>query len=409
MRIKSLSLLVSLAVLAAISSAPAAENPPAATYADWAIGPYLQSPTPTAMTICFVSDHAADVSIRVKPGAQNAWISHPAIGTLIPNTAATVWKCRLKNLAPNTAYEYSLDHTANNTKVTGKTYTFKTPSLNNTETRWIVLNDVHNRMATVDALMEHVSPHDYEFSILLGDCWNDPTWGKSGETIMKTLESFIRNLHGHEKPILYVRGNHEWRGYFADKHGYLFDLPNLDPTASRYEQNYYFSFAAGPVRFLFADCGEDGNKREELFQPYRQRQTQWLADEIKKPEYASGKYRIFASHIPLFNENQWHAGRCRELWSSTLAQANLDLALAAHDHQWRVLKKNCACVNKKCEHCGQSGVCPHSPPYPLVIGGGPSLKEGTVMLLQADSANLSMRMQNCAGTVIAEFAGMARE
>lgn len=403
MQRKKFILILSLAIMAGIMPVPAAESTPAVPFAGWAVGPYLQNPSPTAMTICFVSDHATDVSISIKSGAENAPVSHPATGTQIPDSSATVWKCRLENLAPGAAYEYSLDHTADGKKVLGKLYTFKTPSLSSNATRWIVLNDVHNRVATVDALMKHVDPGDYEFSILLGDCWNDLTWNKTGETIIEVLEGFVRNLNGHEKPILFVRGNHEWRGYFPDKLGYFFDLPNLDATAARYEQNYYFSFAAGPVRFLFTDCGEDGNKREQLFQPYRERQAGWLADEIKKPEYTSGKYHIFASHIPLFNENQWHADRCRELWSPILVKAEIDLALAAHDHQWRVLQKNCACVVKKCEHFGQSSACPHSPPYPLIVGGGPSLKEGAVMLLKADSANLSLRMQNCDGKEIASF------
>ncbi|MEN8126336.1 MAG: FN3 domain-containing metallophosphoesterase family protein [Planctomycetota bacterium] len=375
-------------------------------FVKWTVGPYLQNPSATAMTICFVSDHAQDVSAVVKNASEVDRVSHSATATPIPGTSATMWKVRLTDLKGGTEYRYNLEYKVDDKPVVEKQYHFKTPASDTDTMRCILLNDVHNRTGTAEAVMKHVAADDYEFTILLGDCWTDPSWNGDGRKIMTTLAELVRVLNGAEKPILYVRGNHECRGYFSGKMGYLFDLPGLDPAASYYEQNFHFSYPAGPVWFLFNDAGEDGDKRKDKFEPYRQRQSKWIESEIKKPEYRAAKYHIFASHIPLYNVNYWSAKYCRGFWSPVLAEADIDLALGAHDHQWRVLEKDCICVNDKCENYNKAGTgqkrCPHSPPYPLVIGGGPSLKQGTVMVLKADSKKVSLRMLNTAGKTLVQ-------
>jgi len=268
-------------------------------FVKWTIGPYLQNPSPTSMTICFLSDHAQEVSAVVENASGGDGTSHSAVGVLIPRTAVTVWKVRLTGLSSGTEYQYNIEYKVDGKQVVEKQHNFTTPSLAALTTHCIVLNDVHDQTWIVEELMKHVAPDDYEFSILLGDCWGDPNWGINGYFVTNRLSEFIRILNGAEKPILYVRGNHECRGNFSGRMGYLFDLPNLNPAAPYYEQDYHFSFAAGPLYFLFNDCGEDGNKRAEQFRPYRLRQAKWLASEIKKPAYRSAKYHIFASHIPL--------------------------------------------------------------------------------------------------------------
>lgn len=400
MELSIIGFLLSLSLaMAAEPAAPAKETPP--PFVKWTSGPYLQNPSETGMTICFVSDYAQDVSAIVEP--TSITVSQDVAPTPIPGTSATVWKVRLTGLDSGTEYRYHIDYTADGKKVVGNSYQFKTPSPEATTAKCLVVNDVHNRAATLEALMKHVKDDYYEFSILLGDCWNDPRWEGDGRKIITTLTEFVRLLNAAEKPMLYVRGNHECRGNFSGKLGYLFDLPNLNPAAPYYDQNFYFSHQVGPLYLLFNDAGEDGDKRMDKFEPYRKRQADWLADEIKKPEYQAATYHVFASHIPLYNVNYWKAKYCQEFWSPVLAQANIDLTLGAHDHQWRVLEKNGPCPNKQCEKLNQVGQCGHSSPHPLFIGGGPSLQEGTVMLLKADKRNLSVRTLNTAGKTLAQL------
>ncbi len=372
-------------------------------FAKWTVGPYLQNPSATAMTICFVSDYAQDVSAVVKPLTGTGKVSQTVVATTIPGTTATVWKIRLTNLKAAAEYIYQVNYTADAKPVIGPAYRFKTSSPDADSASGLVVNDVHNRTGTVEALMKHVRADDYEFSILLGDCWNDPSWHGDGKGIMTTLDAFVRLLNAHEKPMLYVRGNHECRGYFSGKMGYLFDLPNLDQAASYYEQNYYYSYTNGPLYLLFNDAGEDGDKRIDKFTPYRKRQTEWLTEEIKKPAYRNAKHHVFASHIPLYNVNYWKAKYCQEFWSPVLDKADIDLALGAHDHQWRILEKNAECVNAECDSFKKTANCTHSPPYPQFIGGGPSVQQGTVMLLKADAIGLSIRMLNTKGKTLAKI------
>jgi hypothetical protein len=43
-----------------------------------------------------------------------------------------------------------------------------------------------------------------------------------------------------------------------------------------------------------------------------------------------------------------------------------------------------------------------TPPYPVLIGGGPSPKQGTVMLFEATSSSLHTRLLNTDGKQLAE-------
>ena len=117
-----------------------------------------------------------------------------------------------------------------------------------------------------------VKPEDYEFSVLLGDFWTNPSSDHGADKVFRSMETYIRLLNAAEKPMLFIRGNHETIGNFADKMAYLFDMPGLKPAAEFAEQNWFCALRAGPVWFVALDGGDDFTKRYELFQPLRQRQ-----------------------------------------------------------------------------------------------------------------------------------------
>ncbi len=69
----------------------------------------------------------------------------------------------------------------------------------------------------------------------------------------------------------------------------MFDFP---------DNEYFFAMTAGPVRFIFLDCGEDKpDDNYEYsglndFSAFRESQKAWLETEAKSDAFKNAKYRI---------------------------------------------------------------------------------------------------------------------
>lgn len=351
---------------------------------------YLQNPTADGMTICFIAQGAEQV--RVAWGETLTEVA--AKSAAIPGTPWTIWKTRLTGLRPGSAHPYQVRYRLAGKDATTTLYQFRTLNPQSKSVRFVAFNDIHNRDATLAELMKHVKPADYEFSLLLGDCWNDPSAANGAHEVFRTLQAYIRLLDGANKPMIFVRGNHETRGNFAKHMALLFDLPLLDAAKPWGEDQWQFTMRAGPVWFLAMDAGEDDDakteetsyKRPQFWKAYRQRQAEWLQKLMATQPGKDAAWRIFLSHIPLYN-SPWISERARQCWEPLLRDCPLDLMLAGHDHTWR------------------KPVPPtETAPWPVLVGGGPSLKEGTVMLVTADETKLDVRLLAATdGRVLTEF------
>ena len=227
------------------------------------------------------------------------------------------------------------------------------------------------------ALLKHVKPEDFDLSLLLGDVLEG-----SDRAVLEAWRRYVELLDGANKPIIFVRGNHDTRGAFAKRLAYLFDLPNLDPTKPWGEEQWQYTLQAGPVDFLVLDTGEDDDdhtpktsyKNPDLWQQVRQRQAEWLKQAIAMN---SSRWRVLLTHMPLDN-SPWCSVRSRVLWTPLLTEWKPDLALSGHDHQWRPAQP-----------------VPQGVPWPSLTGGGPAMnggEEGTMMVLTADSTSLNVRL-----------------
>jgi hypothetical protein len=240
----------------------------------------------------------------------------------------------------------------------------------------LVFNDLHNDVTTFAGLRRAAGETGWDFSIFNGDCIADP-----GTVAMaqEPLRAFTEGVVAGARPAIFLRGNHETRGAFARELPRWFDWPGGRP---------YFAFSAGPVRWVFLDCGEDKPDDTAVyaglvdFEAFRKEQTEWLKREVRSPEFRRAAWRILVHHIPI-HPSQPKGGfsqPCRDLWSPVLAKARIDLAISGHTHQ------------RAFHPAGTIGN-----PYPVVIGGGPKLKDATVMRLTADPRRLSLRVLDPAG------------
>lgn len=387
-----------------LAAAEPAEAPPTPPLPQ-TLTPYLQNPTPDGMTVCFLAREITAVSVAWWQGETGAPTVTPAAATPIPNTPWTRWTVRLDGLAPGATYRYQVRHRLAGAETTTGPFNFTTIDPKAKGVRLAVFNDIHDRRETITALMGHVTPADYDFVIFNGDMFNDPSAADGARRVFELWDFYIRLLDGQRKPILFVRGNHETRGSFREHLRLLFVPPLLTLDQAPADQQWQFELTAGPVHFIFMDTGEDDGpetpvdsyKRPRFWQSYRTRQAAWLRDRVAANAGAGRPWRVFVSHIPLHNPAGWFSLGSRDGWAPSLTRAGVSLMLAGHDHAWKLLP-----AGKTFAVQGKPGV-KDTPACPVLIGGGPSLREGTVILLSADARQLRARLLDANGKTLHDF------
>jgi 3',5'-cyclic AMP phosphodiesterase CpdA len=219
------------------------------------------------------------------------------------------------------------------------------------------------------------------FSIFNGDCFSDPN---SQNAVIKALTVYNKGISAYSRPALFIRGNHEIRGAFARNLKEMFDFP---------DNEYFFAMTAGPVRFIFLDCGEDksDDHREYSalndFTGYRKKQKLWLKQEVKSAAFLEAKYRILIHHIPLYNhEDRGVSVLSRTLWAPVLDSVPIDVAISGHTHRYNFVPVKEANNN-----------------YPVLIGGGKKAEDGTVIVLSANNKQLSIKVLNADGEILGKY------
>ena len=350
--------------------------------------PYLQNLTHESTAIMWYSEKPAYGWIEYgKTDAFGEKADRVVDGLRTAN--GVLHKIRLTELEPGTTYYYRAcikpitDFKPYNVVfedvVYSKTYAFKTNILAFNQISCAIFNDLHNNYSMFDSLCTALDGAEYQFSIFNGDCFSDP---QSEKDVIEALNVFNDGVSAYSQPPIFIRGNHETRGAFARNMKKSFDFPG---------DEFYFAMTAGPVRFIFLDCGEDKTDDHKEysgltdFTGYRERQEAWLKTEVKSDEFRDAKYRILVHHIPLYNENSRGISKfSRALWAPVLDDAPIDLAVNGHTHRYAFVPVG-AEDNK----------------YAALIGGGS--KNGTVMLLSASDEKLTIEVRNTSGEILGSY------
>lgn len=248
-----------------------------------------------------------------------------------------------------------------------------------------VLNDLHGNAALIPKLLAvpAVAEARPAFVVLNGDCAGNCT---SPEALRAALLGPMAELTARGVPLLFVRGNHEYRGTMARRLGEAF-APHVATREA------YGALTLGGVRLLVLDCGEDKVDSHREYcglldcEPYIAEEAEWLRREIVSPEWAAAQRRIAFCHIPPTNgdprADAWHGPtRLRKHVAPLLAQGRPDVLLSAHDHRASRLPAEGS-----------------ARPYPTLIGGGPREENATVLLVHAAPTALTASLYRPDGTV----------
>lgn len=247
-----------------------------------------------------------------------------------------------------------------------------------------VLNDLHANAALIPRLLAvpAVAEARPAFVALNGDCAGNCA---SPEALRKALLGPMAELTARGLPLLFVRGNHEYRGTMARRLREAF--APLEGTGMAYG-----AFTLGGVRLLVLDAGEDKADSHREYcglvdcEPYVAEEGAWLRREVASRDWAAARRRLALCHIPPTSGDSradaWHGPtRLRAHIAPSLAKGGVDLLIAAHEHRASLLPAD------------GSGR-----PYPTLIGGGPKEASATVLLVRAAPSAIDVSAYRPDGT-----------
>ena len=248
--------------------------------------------------------------------------------------------------------------------------------------KFCVINDTHVRWPAIGAELDKIAEIAPACVIWNGDASN--TEEKLENLVNIYLDhSLDRKDYAAETPYLFCPGNHDSRGRAKAE-----DKLDTNPR-----------FAG-----LFKSA------------EYREAQTAWLRDALKRPEIASAPYLVAFCHIPLFDDDPSHnpgdvapddtdpryttdyaywQRTCGNMWGPLLHEAGCQVLIVGHLHRYRYYAPGA-------DRC-----------WAQLVGGGRDMKEGpgfpTVIEGKVMGDRLRLTVHNIfAGTVQDVFEFMPR-
>ena len=260
-----------------------------------------------------------------------------------------------------------------------------------------VINDTHEDSVTVEALARRIDALQPDMLIWNGDVCRDFSAGSNPAALVLRpgADASVPSDGGwaSTRPLVYVPGNHDVRGEGA----------RLRPQflASGPHAGLPYSTAAriGPLALIGLDAGEDKPDHHPVFagtaayEPYRERQAEWLRAQLARPEMSQAPFKLAFSHIPLRglpgqNDGTSLEGYARfsghgaRLWLPQLSAAGFQAIVSGHTHEWRYDKPTA------------------EQPITQVVGGGPKHDSATLIFIEATTEKLTIQTQDLEGATL---------
>jgi len=375
------------------SAALAIDDQPAVDDNRIVVGPYLQNISPTEVTIMWVTHKNSFSWVEYGDGTNlNKRFFSYQNGLIQANNRVN--KITLPGIKPGNTHRYRIVSTeimaVNGPRyrfgetITSPIYSFDTPSETAEDFKMVIFNDHHERFQTIPQLLYRFgytgNEKDFDLVVFNGDVFDDL---ESEEQLINQFLIPCVDVFAKQTPFLFVQGNHEVRGAFSRQ------LPDYLGFTNN---QYYYAFTRGSARILVLDSGED--KADDnweygglvAFDQYREKQREWLKNEIASAAFKAAAFRIVLIHISPWHSGDWHGPlHCREMFGPLLNQAKIDLQISGHTHKFAY----------------------HQPDndhnFPIVIGGGPIEGNRTLMKFHASPNTVKLEVLKDDGELLGSY------
>jgi len=281
-------------------------------------GPYLQNPSPTAVTVQWETDEPGEAVVRFRPAAEGyrgpvqtaaGKLHEKVVMDVAPRSpgasapAFHLYRARLENLAPNTEYRYWVENNvAGRGAVASEPRMFRTWPAKAERVTFIAYGDSRSNPSAHRSVARHFNRHSPDFVLHTGDCVS------SGHVYPQWSPEFFAPLADvlDRVPIFIARGNHEGK---AENVLRLFDLPG---------GRTWYSFDYGPVHVVVLDSYEQG-----------QAVLDWLEKDLAG---STAPWKIAVYHEPTFNLGGHRSAAGRTTFLPLFEKYGVDVVLVGHSH-----------------------------------------------------------------------------
>ncbi|MDR2441029.1 MAG: metallophosphoesterase [Planctomycetaceae bacterium] len=320
--------------------------------------PVLQCPSETGITVVWAVGKPATGWVQF--GTDQEKLDQTAFGEengLLPYHDRFL-QIRLSALKPNTQYFYQTA-TASFKYVNAykfergepefsSVYSFTTSGAGKENGSFSVINDTHENQKTLKLLTERLALLGSDYTVWNGDLVNSV---ENADQIVKAILRPAHSPFAAEHPLLFVPGNHDYRGNWSRNLELALPRWELNDLRDR-ETSRNFAVRTGSLALIGLDTGEDKPDQHPAwaglakFEPYRVAQRDWLERALNKPEIASAPFIVAFCHIPIFSSNPKANGgnvlegfasfqrQAGNLWGPILTKHGVQLVVCAHQHRF---------------------------------------------------------------------------
>jgi 3',5'-cyclic AMP phosphodiesterase CpdA len=308
-------------------------------------GPYLQNVREHEATIVWTTDNDAVSWVELAPAGNESFYAkerpryyHTQDGNRV---VSKLHKITLSGLERGTEYRYRIfsqavileqlmyGRIASSNVYGKKPLRFTTLDAHKSEISFVTLNDIHGRIADLNALCRNVKHGTTDLVIFNGDMVN--SMNDEQRFFADFMDESVK-LFAAEVPVFYARGNHETRGLFSRSFSDYFPSNSGKP---------YYTFRHGPVHFIVLDSGEDKPDSDieyyglAQFDAYRTEQQEWLKKELQNESFRTAPYKIVIIHIPPTGSN-WHGALdVQKKFLPLLNNTGITVMFCGHTHRYR--------------------------------------------------------------------------
>ena len=390
---------------ACLGVSPEAPSEPALEH-----GPWLTNPDVGRMTIAFTFTTPLGAAIRYRKVGADAWqtVWHHRQGQCLRRVYHAI---PLENLEPGAEYEYNIIviHPDNYNEVQlGGTYRFHAPDAAKNTYSFFFTADLQFRLdkqhEILGAMLKAADADSCDFFVLDGDVNS----AFLPEDVIRGPFAQLCEHGAAEKPIIYVRGNHELRGEHGDRFLDFF-ATNIGTT--------YDVIRIGDTAFLLLDSWEDKPAKTpghtycqwNLDDWFIKTETEWLKHAVEDKKWTDAKRRIVICHGAAYS----HYDGCLHMpfmlqdmtdpyFEGLPPKSPLNLWLAGHVHRYmRSIPGTDDIASEATPPQPFKGGKTYV--YPVLTVGGPGANRKTqasCFRVDADEDGLTVRAWNQDGTLL---------
>lgn len=327
--------------------------------------PFLQVPSETSLGVAFAvtAFSLGKVEIADNPEMRGAdtFVSE---GMPCAAVSSRIQKVRVTGLKPATTYYYRIGAAAlghpvgywmkpSETEWSG-IYRFTTAG-EKAASRFAVINDTHADWKRSGRVYATLKKFGAPVTVWNGDVPPSLVGDEEAAVGYYLKQPVPDGDHAATAPVLFVPGNHDFRGRWNLTRQTDLLMPRL---ATERDSKYAglvrnFAIRQGYIALVGLDTGEDKPDWHPCFagcasySAYRKLQAEWLADQFGRPEIANAPHVVAFCHIPLFDANpkanpgdrleDWADWRkdCAELWGPIFERNRVKVLIAGHKHYYR--------------------------------------------------------------------------